>query len=141
MSEADKKKRGGAESADAGDRGANVKPFPDFIIPAPGVNADSSLNSGGQASSPTPASAGVPTNAPPGRQKPRGGGGWAFLFALVSLTAAGVSLSSPSLRPIAAEKLKQQFGDQYWIGVVTGTADTRPPTVIELDLKQFDARL
>lgn len=155
MSEAEKKKSVG-ESDLTGERGGNVKPFPDFIAPPAGDASSASAASNSPASSAVEgstilgsASSNAAANAaaapvaavkapPPPRAK---GGGWAFLFALVSLTAAGVSLSAPSLRPIAAEKLKQQFGDHHWIGVLTGTADTRPPTVIELDLKQFDNRL
>lgn len=143
MSEAEKKKSG--DAAGSAERGDNVKPFPDFIAPPPPAGAQipppiSPPGSARAAQSAPPPGSPVHAGNPPKPPKARGGG-WAFLFALVSLTAAGISLSAPSLRPIAAERLKQQFGDQPWIGVVTGTADTRPPSVIELDLKQFDARL
>lgn len=157
MSEAEKKQTGGDSTAasGSGERGGNVKPFPDFIVPPPaGVSASGGAASGASASGASGQGTGGAqaastattvhprvSSSPPGKPPRARGGGWAFLFALTSLAAAGVSLSAPSLRPIAAEKLKQQFGDQYWIGVVTGTVDTRPPSVVQLDLQQFDARL
>jgi hypothetical protein len=141
VSEAEKKKND-RDSTVAADRAGNVKPFPDFITPPPGSAGPAPSSPSATVTDP-PAMKNPPTQPvlPPGKPPKARGGGWAFLFALVSLSAAGISLSAPSLRPIAAEKLKQQFGDHYWIGVLTGTADTRPPSVIELDLKQFDARL
>jgi hypothetical protein len=145
VSEAEKKKNDRDQGV-AADRPGNVKPFPDFITPPPGGAGSAPTQSAvidppAMKAPSQPVPPGKPQPVPPGKPPKARGGGWAFLFALVSLTAAGISLSAPSLRPIAAEKLKQQFGDHYWIGVLTGTADTRPPSVIDLDLKQFDARL
>lgn len=181
MSEAEKKARATSGQPETGDRGATIKPFPDFIaapaqpggiapgvVPVAPIQAGGALGGGGMSAASAPSSStGAPTGSasPPPPSSPTGGGsgqslppppaprsktpppprarggGWAFLFALVSVAAAGVSLSGPSIRPIAAEKLRQQFGDQEWIGIVTGTADTRPPSVIQLDLAAFDRRL
>ncbi|WP_029006894.1 COG4223 family protein [Azospirillum halopraeferens] len=132
------------------------KGFPEFIIAPPGVEPAASPRRPFEPAGPhrliEPANAAdVPHEAADTRSPPpppvvppvsRGrGGGIALLAALVAMLAAGASIAAPSLRPILAETLRHQFGDHPLIGIVTGTADTRPAGLIQLDVDTFDQRI
>ncbi|MGQ9367356.1 COG4223 family protein [Azospirillum sp. ST 5-10] len=139
----DDSKAGSATQADE-----SAKGFPQFIIAPPGAERIGAPfePAGPYAVAPEPPPP-PPPAAPPRRDArreapPRARGGrLAVLAALVALAAAGAAIAAPSLRPLLAESLRQQFGDHRLIAVLTGTADTRPPGVVELDLQAFDQRL
>lgn len=119
---------------------SGAKPFPEFLVPPPGAEPARA-----EAPKPAPELPRLATNAPlpPLAAKPprARGTGLALFCALVALAGAGGTIAAPSLRPILAEQLQARFGDEPWIGIVTGTADTRPPEVIEVDLQRFDQRI
>ncbi|NYZ15331.1 hypothetical protein HL658_22565 [Azospirillum sp. RWY-5-1] len=126
---------------------SGAKPFPEFLVPPPG--ADPGPKDGARAEARAfqepPALPRLATDAPlpPLAAKPprARGTGLALFCALIALVGAGGTIAAPSLRPILAEQLRAQFGDKPWVGIVTGTADTRPPEVIEVDLQRFDQRI
>lgn len=121
---------------------SGAKPFPEFLVPPPGADVPRSEP---RTVPEPPALPRLATDAPlpPLAAKPprARGTGLALFCALIALVGAGGTIAAPSLRPILAEQLRAQFGDKPWIGIVTGTADTRPPEVIEVDLQRFDQRI
>lgn len=122
---------------------SGAKPFPEFLVPPPGSDSARA-----ESPKPVPEPPSLPRLAtdaplPPLATKPprARGTGLALFCALVALVGAGGTIAAPSLRPILAEQLHARFGNEPWIGIVTGTADTRPPEVIEVDLQRFDQRI
>lgn len=89
---------------------------------------------------PAPLSGPAPS-APPARPPRARGGGWATFAAVVALAGAGASIAGPSLRPYLADQLTIRFGEQAWIGIVTGTAAPKPKSPVQIDLDAFDQRL
>lgn len=117
---------------------------------------DPKIEAAPEADKPAPAAAGsgdrpIPLRAPaplsespptaPARPPRARGGGWATFAALVALAGAGASVAGPSLRPYLAEQLTVRFGEQEWIGIVTGTAAPKPKSPVQIDLDAFDRRL
>lgn len=125
--------RGGASAGRDGDN-----PFPEFLVPPPGAaSPEQPLRAAPSAVAPVPP---LPPRMP--ARPPRARGTRLALFcAVVALAGAAGAVAAPSLRPILAEELRSRLGDRPWIGIVTGTADTRPPQVVELDLQRFDERI
>lgn len=141
-----------AEAPLSGDGAA--KPFPEFILappeaigagPAaelevPDFAARPGTRGAGPAAAPPPASTSARLAAPARPPRARGVR-LAAACALVALIGAGATIAAPSLRPLLADALRQQFGERPWIAVVTGTAEVRPPQLVEIDLQRFDQRL
>lgn len=123
----------------------SAKPFPDFIASPPDSGAaDLDMPDLRKATTTMRAPERSPVQAPvvvgPTRPPRARGVRFATFCAVVALIGAGAAIAAPSLRPLLADALRQQFGDRTWIAVVTGTAP-RPPQVVEVDLQRFDERI